>query len=179
MVLEHRDIHGNRSTDRRELHELVLRLARAIDGNDREGILACYHSDAVNDHGEFKGPAEGFADWVAMLHRERVESMSHLIANHLVEIAGDEARGETYVHVYLNGRPTGGQRFLMTGIGRYLDRFERRDAVWRIARRLVLTDIEHTDILPATEADSLVRQLNPGLASLDDPSYAHFCPDIR
>jgi len=93
MVLERRDIDGNRSTDRRELHELVLRLARAIDRNDREGILACYQSDAVDDHGEFKGPAEGFADWVAMLHRERIESMSHLIANHLVEIAGDEARG--------------------------------------------------------------------------------------
>jgi SnoaL-like domain len=173
VVLQHRDIQGHEWGDRRELHELVLRLARAIDRNDRPGMLACYHPDAVDDHGEFKGSAQGFADWVAMLHRDRVESMSHLIANHLVDIAGNEARGETYVHVYLNGRPTGGQRFLMTGIGRYLDRFERRDGVWRIARRLVLTDIEHTDILPPTATDGLVRQLNRGLASLDDPSYAH------
>jgi hypothetical protein len=174
MILEHRDIHANESADRRELHELVFRLARAIDRNDRAGILACYHPDAVDDHGEFKGPAEGFADWVAMLHRERVESMSHLIANHLVEIAGNEARGETYVLVYLKGRPTAGQRFLMTGVGRYLDSFERREGAWRIARRLVITDIEHTEILPAAGTDGLVRQLNHGFASLDDPSYAHF-----
>jgi hypothetical protein len=174
MDLEHRDIHGNESADARELRELVFRLARAIDRNDREGILACYHPDAVDDHGEFKGPAEGFANWVGMLHRERVDSMSHLIANHLVEIGGNEARGETYVLVYLNGRPTGGQRFLMTGVGRYLDRFERREGVWRIAHRLVITDIEHTATLPTSETDGLVRQLNSGFASLDDPSYAHF-----
>jgi SnoaL-like domain len=173
MDLAHTEIEGRDWADRRELHELVFRLARAIDRNDRAGMLACYHPDAVDNHGEFKGSAQGFADWVAMLHRERVESMSHLIANHLVQIAGDRACGETYVHVYLNGRPIDGQRFLMTGIGRYLDRFERRDGVWRIANRLVLTDIEHTDILPANEADGLVRQLNRGLASLDDPSYAH------
>lgn len=162
------------TADRAHLHTLVLRLARAIDRNDRNGILACYHDEAIDDHGEYSGPAAGFADWVAMLYRERVESMTHLVANHLVDIDGHRAVGETYVQVYLIGRPAGNQRVLMTGLGRYLDRFERRDGVWRIVHRRVLTDFARSEALPVGDGASLVHTLHRGSASSDDPSYAHF-----
>lgn len=165
---------SRRPVDREDLHALVLRLARAIDRNDHEGILACYHDDAIDDHGEYSGPAAGFADWVAMLYRERVESMSHLVANHLVDVRRDHACGETYVQVHLIGQPADGQRLVMTGLGRYLDRFERRDGIWRIAHRRVLTDFARTEAVPVEHGASLVHALRRGSPSSDDPSYGHF-----
>ena len=47
-----------------EIREVVLKLARGTDRLDRELIVSCYHEGALDDHNEFRGPPEAFADWV-------------------------------------------------------------------------------------------------------------------
>ena len=51
--------------------------------------------------------------------------------------------------------------------GRYLDRFERRDGVWKIARRLLVDEWSRLDDLPAPP----VPPGRVGLRSKDDPVY--------
>jgi hypothetical protein len=59
----------------------------------------------------------------------------HLVGNQLVELAGDVARSETYGVAYHHGDPPDDHRRNFTTGFRYVDRFERRDASWRIADR--------------------------------------------
>ena len=137
--------------DKQALHELVSRLARAVDRCDKEMILSCYHPDGYDDHGPFKGTPEEFADWVVPAsHWARYY---HFVGAELFEIDGDVAFGDVYVSVYLdevtlapyqpgfdpeNPPPPTGR--MLTMAGRYLDRYERRDGEWRIAKRIAVLD---------------------------------------
>ena len=129
---------------KREIEEVVLRYCRGIDRMDRELVRSCYHADATDEHGSFRGGVEEFLDWVWRL-LGRYETTMHFVGNVLVELAGDAAVAESYGvawHTSADPRP---QWNLVTGF-RYLDRFERRDdAGWRIARRIVVTEWSRVD----------------------------------
>ena len=117
--------------DKQALHELVVRYCRAVDRADLELLLSCYHDDAIDDHGTFCGPpAEVFPPVLDRLRRE--PATQHALTNESFEIDGDVAYGETYNEMRTTG-PDG--TMVHGGSGRYLDRFERRDGTWRIARR--------------------------------------------
>ena len=58
--------------------------------------------------------------------------------------------------------------------GRYLDRFARRDGVWKIAHRLAVYDWTMT--VPASggwDAEPMLGLLRRGERGTGDPSYAH------
>jgi hypothetical protein len=59
----------------------------------------------------------------------------HLMANQLIDLAGDQAHSETYAVAYHRG--PGGE--LVVGV-RYLDDLVRRDGRWLISRRVVALD---------------------------------------
>jgi hypothetical protein len=64
----------------------------------------------------------------------------HLVANQLIELDGDRARAETYGVAYHWGDPPDDHRRNFTTGFRYVDRFERRDGVWAIARRVAVRE---------------------------------------
>jgi hypothetical protein len=163
--------------DRRDIYDLLVRLSSAIDRNDRGLMLECYFPGAVDDHGEFTGPVEQFVDWIGKLYRERVHAMAHHITNHRLERRGDQAAAETYVIVFLTGRPVDGRQVQMIGVGRYLDRLEKRDKAWRIAQRTALIDWQQVQSFPVEAEDPLVTRVTWGAASRKDPSYAHFASE--
>ena len=129
---------------KREIEEVVLRYCRGIDRLDRELVRSCYHPDATDSHGSFTGGVEEFLDWAWQL-LARYDRTMHYVGNVLVELAGDAAVAESYGvarHTSPDPRP---QWNLVTGF-RYLDRFERRaDGVWRIARRIAVTEWSRVD----------------------------------
>lgn len=43
--------------------ELVCRIARGVDRRDPELIRSAFHEDGTDDHGAYRGPAAGFAEW--------------------------------------------------------------------------------------------------------------------
>jgi hypothetical protein len=155
---------------RRQIHDALQRLSRGIDRNDREAILSAYHPGAHDDHGEFKGPPEGFADYVDMFHRERFVSTTHFLGNELVAVEGDQATSETYVLAVLRFARDG-ELFDITGIGRYLDRWERRDGVWRITERTTVVDSDRIDRVAMRNEGPLAEMLSKGTSSRTDPSY--------
>lgn len=158
---------------REQIHMLVLKLSRALDRNDRAGILAAYHPGALDHHGEFDGPVEDFVDWINGLNTERFESMSHIISNHYVEFEGSTALGETYVTTAIRTRKLAGQQVDIIAVGRYLDRYEKRDDYWRIAERTVVLDWQHADPVPADMGPVDILRLR-GTSNVSDPSYNHF-----
>jgi ketosteroid isomerase-like protein len=132
------------------IHEAILRYARSIDRNDWAGVRAAYHSDAFDDHGEFKGSVDELIAWLEDRFAGAVNGM-HFIGNCLVEIASlDVALAETYFVSHRLRPPENASEveqcgpegfFCRQGWGRYIDRFEKRqDGFWRVARRTVVMD---------------------------------------
>ena len=129
--------------DEREIHKVLLRYCRGIDRMDRELVRSCYHEDATDEHGSFSGSVEEFLAWVWPL-LERYTLTMHFVGNCLVEVAGDLAAAETYGIAFHRSEDPAAHLNLMTGF-RYLDRFERREGSWRIARRVAVTEWSRID----------------------------------
>lgn len=130
---------------RREIEDSLLRYARGVDRRDWAAVRACYHDDATDWHGEFHGTADGFIEWVSGRHQTIPFSM-HFLGNCLIEFGNDRtAAVETYF-VAIQRRETGqgGAGTDVEVFGRYCDRFEKRNGVWRVASRKVVYDSSRT-----------------------------------
>ena len=115
-----------RLLDKQEITEVLYRYARGWDRRDLPGILSCFHADSTHRHGGFVGAShELLNQWFAVT--SGVKSMTHLITNILIDLAGDTAVCESHFLAH-HRRPAGaaaGERDWFIK-GRYLDRFERR-----------------------------------------------------
>ena len=164
---------ARRLADEAAILAAVHRYCRGVDRADAELTRSAYHPDATDDHGAFKGPAHEFAERVNAAHAARWSSTMHVVSNHSVVIDGEAADAETYVIAYL--RRIDGSGLDVVG-GRYLDRFERRDGHWRIARRVYVCEwsvawpIGHSLI----DAGTYVQGRRDG----DDPSYTGFLEEL-
>jgi ketosteroid isomerase-like protein len=125
--------------DKQELYELVIRAAHAVDRADTELLLSCYHPDGFDDHGSFRGGPREFAEFLqnGTLNPEvQAGPVQHSITNAVFEIDGDVAYG----HSYCDLRRTLPNGTIQRDLGRYVDRFERRDGVWKLAHRRVISE---------------------------------------
>ncbi len=161
-----------RLLDKQACAELVYRLARGIDRCDAEIVRSVFHEDATDDHGVFHGTARDFVPWV-MDVLATMQRTQHCICNVLIEVNGDQARGESYFIAH-HTITQDGKDVLMIAAGRYLDRFERRRGEWRIAHRQAVYDWSSTE--PSTDrwnrADPGTFQF--GKRGTSDLSYTHF-----
>lgn len=130
-----------RLLDDRAIRDVLLRYCRGIDRIELDLVRACYHADAVDDHGAFRGGVEEFLTWIGRL-LPRYGVTSHLLHNCLVEFHPTKpgvARVETY-GIAEHQTPGGPPELNLTICFRYLDRFEDRGDGWRIADRLCTTE---------------------------------------
>jgi ketosteroid isomerase-like protein len=118
--------------DKLAIREVICSFARALDRQDRELMLSCFHPDALDDHGMFVGSGADFFDWTDPSHLHFYRTHQHHVTNHTCSLEGDVAHCETY-WLFAGMAKDGGQ--LATYGGRYVDRLERRDGGWRIAAR--------------------------------------------
>ncbi len=134
--------------DQQDIRDVIYRYCRGIDRRDFDLVRSCYHDDATDDHGSFSGGAEAFVEWVEGL-TARYRFTMHMVGQIFVELeevsptsAGspdppNSAAVETLgvsIHRSDEAKP---YMNLATGF-RYLDRFERRGGVWKIASRKAL-----------------------------------------
>jgi SnoaL-like domain len=154
--------------DKQEITEVLARYCRAIDRLDEELLRSVYWPDGYDDHMNFAGPVAEFIPEAIRSCRTMFKSTVHSISNILIEVDGDVARGETYFTSFnrLSERRDGRECDRIT-CARYIDRFERRGAEWRIARRLVVTDWNRVD--PVGESEVLGKTV--GLRSREDAVY--------
>ncbi|MEM7140640.1 MAG: nuclear transport factor 2 family protein [Actinomycetota bacterium] len=160
----------NETTPREAIRDVLAAYCRGIDRRDRALVAACFHGDATDDHGTGPRDLATFLTWCFDL-LEGYDSTFHLLGqSHFESIGEDAMRVETYG--VASHRTAGGpdHRNLSTGF-RYLDRFENRGDVWRIATRVAITDWSRVD----REGDwwAIPEAMLRGRAGPDDPSYRH------
>jgi hypothetical protein len=124
-----------------EIRQVLYRYCRGVDRIDMDLVRECYHPDAVDDHGAFKGGVEPFLAWISRL-LPRYGVTTHSLSNILIERhpnRDDVVRAESY-GVAEHQTPGGPPELNLTIAFRYLDRFEDRGDGWRIADRLCTTE---------------------------------------
>jgi hypothetical protein len=128
---------------REQIRDALVRYTRGVDRNDMTLIRSAFYADAdiqfpASLH---QGSAEGFFEFLGKelprFHRTR-----HAITNTLIEFDGpDTAFVETYLHADHQGTELHHWKTSIIELwARYLDRFEARDGVWKIARREMVVD---------------------------------------
>jgi hypothetical protein len=123
--------------DREAVRECVQRFARGLDRHNDELVLATYHEDARDRHGDFVGTPREFLAWANGIHAADWVTHHHHLTTHTVEIDGDVAHAETYcIGTFLRRD----RRLVDIAGGRYIDRLERRADGWRIVAREALIE---------------------------------------
>lgn len=156
---------------RQQITEVLHRYARGWDRRDEASLRSCFHADSTHQHGAYKGPSADFIT-AGLKGTANVRSMSHLITNVSIEVAGDRAVCECYFLSH-HRRPrkdaTGEEDWFMKG--RYLDRFEKREGLWKIAHRRGLHDYARTFVPADTSLDAAPAEQLSGRKP-EDPLYA-------
>src|SRR5215213_5971575 len=126
-----------RLLDERAIERCLIDYCRGVDRADSALVASVYHADGTDDHGSFKGLGVDFAEYVVRRLSGRYDATMHTIGNPRVCFTGpDSADVESHVCARQR-RADNGQVVLESFGGRYIDRFERRDGVWKIAHRTV------------------------------------------
>jgi hypothetical protein len=127
-----------------EIRDVHLRYCRANDRRDEALMRDCFHPDAVIElHKELDVEAFiAFGRHILGLYTVTW----HNTGNQLVEVAGDQAWAEHYtISSHRMAADQDGPERDWIAYGRYVDRLEKRDGTWRIARRKMLVDYTRMD----------------------------------
>ena len=153
--------------DRLAIIEIIHTYARGVDRADAGILKSTCWDDAELDYGGYKGPAHAFCEMLPDGLRMFLNTQ-HQISNTLIEISGNTANVESYLTAH-HRRPNDTE---MTYIGRYLDRMEKREGVWKINfRQIVMT--WHQDV-PTTEDFANNQSLAPITRATHDPDDPSF-----
>jgi hypothetical protein len=161
--------------DRLESHQqicdILYRYARGWDRLDEEALRSCFWPDSLHEHSSFKGKSQDFISKAFPYIGTIMETM-HRISNMTIEIDGDRAISECYFaahHRRPNAAKTDEEDYFLWG--RYLDKFLRRDGVWKIIYRHGLNDTER--VMPRADP-ALSKAPASQLSSRkpNDPLYA-------
>lgn len=164
--------------DRLAIQDVLAVHCRGVDRADEAALKSAYWEDAEVAYGGFEGRAHEFCE---ILPRSivRFSHTQHSISNLLIRFDDaaerQEAAVETYVtaYHYLPGE-AGSADTEMTFLGRYLDRFQRREDHWKILHRRVLMDWNQNADATATWEGPPFDGLARGSHYPDDPVYPLF-----
>ena len=157
---------------RQALHDLIMLFCRGMDRADGELVASVFHDDASIVAGYFNGPVQAFARDITQLIRANITRTFHSVANEYIQIDGDRAVGETYVITVTTTTTDGAEADNILG-GRYVDRFERRNGVWKIAERVFVQDWNINQPTTASFDDAFYGTLKlRGGYKPNDPVYA-------
>ena len=129
--------------DKQDIYELSCRYMRGLDRLDRELLLSVFFEDGWCDYGFTSGTPAEFIDYCVNALQDHAANQ-HMIGNVLIDIEGDEAFGEVYFQAYHKVAGEAGFEDI-TIAGRYLDRYERRDGVWKFIYRSERVDWARTE----------------------------------
>ncbi len=177
--------------DKQAIAEVMMTYCRAIDHLDEPLLRSVFFPDSQHNHG-FKGPSSDpkaksepgkpgdFVAYALGVLRGMTRT-HHQLGNIFIEIqpGGTVAHTEAYFTAYhrmrAKGDPKAGPNAYDTEMdlfvsGRYMDRMEKRNGVWKIARRTATTDWERLEP-PSTSSYANVPPELRSLQSRDDFVY--------
>ena len=156
-------------TDRQEIHDCLVRTSRGNDRFDADLIVGSYHPDGLHELGPNLIPGPEYGVYANAGHAAMCDVNMHAVAMHSCDIDGDVAHAESYVIGLFADKGAETSRMLA---GRYLDRLERRDGVWKIALRRTTVEVvmEGRAVLP-NGASPVGSGYVKGNRDRADPSY--------
>lgn len=141
--------------DKDEIRSAMYRYARGVDRRDYDLVRDAYHPDAHDNHGGYQGGVDGLIEWISRRHAVIEQSMHVIAQTHIDFLSDDVALAESY-NVSVQRYPAAAEETIRTWVGdravadderlraviyaRYIDRFEKREGEWRIARRIVVIE---------------------------------------
>jgi hypothetical protein len=180
--------------DRQEIEQKIRLYCRAIDRMDEALLRSLYHADGVDLHGSFEGNAHEFAHFILGEIRRLTSYGFHSVTQSIIDVEGDVAAAES-IYIAYHRIPGGwesvsrwfgesyAQAARMAGTldaehenscgGRYLDRFERREGEWKIARRQITNEWNRNGVASTILDEGELAHFNlPGARDRSDPVYA-------
>lgn len=135
--------------DREEIRDCLYRYCRGVDRADETAIRSAYWPDAIDNHGFYNGPVEGFFEVARKVWAAGARNI-HAVTNILIEFKGPHlAVVESYFNGLQRGPNRDGDTTQVLLVGRYADVFEKRGEEWRIIERNVVFDWVDDQPLPA------------------------------
>jgi hypothetical protein len=129
--------------DRFEIGTLIQNWALWRDTGDWDKLRTTFHPGGTMTATWFHGPFEDFIESAKASWRKQSRSQ-HVLGGTTVELRGRRALAQTRMAIMV--------RTLLDGVevdvvchGRFFDRVERRDGVWRIARRNPIYEMDRID----------------------------------
>jgi hypothetical protein len=178
--------------DRQKIYDVLTRYCRALDRCDVELMKSVYWEDGFDDHGVFAGNAQAFAEFIIREIQEWFEVTMHAIMNVHMEFDGDKAYTEAYLFAYHRVKADRrkiedvfGATYLRQFVGegepapqdfffggRYVDRLEKRNGIWRIAKRTVVMDWNRSEPTRSLWDEGMFSVLKThGTRDRTDPVY--------
>lgn len=132
-----------------EIQQAVARYSRGVDRCDAELMKSAFHPGAIQEFGAYVGDAAEFCDMIVPNVAATTLMTMHGNMNHSIELEenGEVAHGELYNNSTVWREEADGTQMVDTWWGRYLDRYERRNGEWRIARRAIVHELTRTQPL--------------------------------
>jgi hypothetical protein len=153
--------------ERVALQHLVYAYCHAADRRDFILLRSLYADDAIDDHGAFNGPVDEFIPWF----RDGLsvfEATAHNVLNTLFIIDGDAAQGEIRAIAY--HRLADSRAEIIAG-GRYADRYQKTDGVWRFTYRSFVIDWIEERAASSAAGEAFGPTVAIGDAGANDPIY--------
>ena len=151
------------------IHLLLTRYCRAVDRGDEALMASIFWDDAEVVSGICNGSGAEFARAVVAYVTANLELCFHSVSNEWIEVKGEHAIGEHYILAHSRA----GGNDALTG-GRYVNSYERRGGVWKIASRCFVCDwtaTHPTTFEPAGFYEGLTKR---GCFGRSDPVYVHW-----
>lgn len=128
---------------KQEIMELSATYMRGLDRLDRQLLRSVFHDDAKTDYGFFKGGPDAFCDMAFKALKDHAAN-HHMLGQLNITVAGHQAAGEVYFQAYHRLTGTSAPEDLFIA-GRYIDLYEQRQGVWKIAERAEVNDWARTE----------------------------------
>lgn len=128
---------------KQDIYELCCRYMRGLDRHDPKLMLEQFWEDGWCEYGFYNSAPGEFISFCMEALKDHVANQ-HLIGNVLVEIEGNQAFGEVYFQAYHKMASDNGFDDVIIA-GRYVDRYECRDGVWKFAYRSEVVDWSRTE----------------------------------
>jgi hypothetical protein len=155
--------------DRFAIIDLAALYMRGLDRLDGALVAAQFWPDARCEYGIFSGGPADFAAFCMAALKDH-ERNHHMLGQHIIDFTSeDEAYGEVTYQAYHRIFDTAGAARDLFIAGRYVDRYERRGGVWKIAYRSELVDWVRDD--PASDAMVSAAPFIMGQRKPADPLY--------
>ena len=152
------------------IRQALASYARGIDRQDHDLVLSAYWPDGWDAHGSHEGSPQAFAEFVR--RHWAIFRMQHFFGQSRIELDGSFANVESYFTAH--HRLVEENREYVLG-GRYNDRFEKRDGMWKVLDRVVVFDWRKQ--WDTTDVDKIKLGAFPGRnrgGTTDDYSFELF-----